>query len=177
MDWAAGRASRSAVGMRSHNSLPPLARGAMLAAIHGALSAQKLPYQTIATVWTALCQVKVNVMTVKNARRRGAEPDRLMHSIAYMTAGDEVFAASLLYWRPSAFPFLAALCKPGTEAEGQLWRALWRARDALDMDAALSAEPDYEPDFDPDMDDDNSPLKAPETAAFDDQSHWLMLTP
>ena len=69
MDWAAGRASRSAVGMRSHNRLPPLARGAMLAAIHGALSVHKLAYQTIATVWTALCQVEVNVMTVKNARR------------------------------------------------------------------------------------------------------------
>ena len=181
MDWAAGRALRSAVGMRSHNSLSPLARGAMLAAIHGALSAQKLPYQTIATVWTALCQVKVNVMTVKNARRRGAEPDQLMHSVAYMTPGDEVFAASLLYWRPSAFTLLTALCKPGTEAERQIWEALRRAKDTHDMDAALSAEPDYEPefepDFDPNTDDDDCFLHAPEASAFDDQSHWLMLTP
>lgn len=177
MDWAAGRASRSAVRMRSHNRLLPLARGAMLAAIHGALGVEKLPYQSIATVWTALCQVEVNVMTVKNAMRRGAEPDQLKHSIAYMTAGDEAFAASLLYWRPSAFPLLFALCKPGTEAERQTWEALGRAKDAHDMDAALSAEPEFDPDFEPDTDDDDSLLNAPEAVAFDDQSHWSMLTP
>ena len=181
MDWAAGRASRSAVGMRSHNRLPPLARGAMLAAIHGALSVHKLAYQTIATVWTALCQVEVNVMTVKNARRRGAKPDRLKHSIAYMTPGDEAFAACLLNWRPSAFTLLTALCKPGTEAERQILEALRRAKDAHDMDAALSAEPDYEPefepDFEPDTDDNDYFLDAPEAPAFDDQSHWLVLTP
>jgi hypothetical protein len=104
-----------------------------------------------------------------------------MHSIAYMTPGDEIFAASLLYWRPSAFTLLTALCMPGTEAERQILEALRRAKDAHDMDFALSAEPDYEPEFEPDFeldtDDNDYFLDAPEAPAFDDQSHWLVLTP
>jgi hypothetical protein len=106
------------------------------------------------------------------------EPDRLMHSIAYMTPGDEIFAASLLYWRPSAFTLLTPLCKPGTEAEQQIWEALGRAKDARDIDDALSAEPDYEPDYEPEFEPDFEPdTDDAEAPAFEYQSHWLVLTP
>ena len=49
------------------------------------------------------------------------------------------------------------------------------------MEAALSAEPDYEPEFEPDFEpetaDNDYFLDALGAVAFDDQSHWLVLTP
>ena len=76
-------------------------------------------------------------MTVKNARRRGAKPDRLKHSIAYMTPGDEAFAACLLTWRPSAFTLLPFACpglrlngRYGKLSGGQRMRTTWTPRSA-----------------------------------------------
>jgi hypothetical protein len=83
--WSASRSSRKAVGTTAQSRLPPLARAVMLAGVYGALGVQPLPYASIASVISALCRVPVTVTTVKNAKRRGAEPDKLEHSIASPT--------------------------------------------------------------------------------------------
>jgi hypothetical protein len=111
--WNAGRSSRKAVGTTAQNRLPPLARAVMLAAIYGTVGVQPLPYANIALVLSALCRVPVAVTTVKNAKRRGVKPDKLEHSIAYLTAADEEFATALLTWKPTARPLLDALCVSG----------------------------------------------------------------
>jgi hypothetical protein len=122
----------------------------MLAAIHGAFGVQPLPYANIASVLSALRQVPVTVTTVKNAKRRGVEPDKLERSIAFLTVADEEFAVALLAWRPTAWPLLCALCAPGSAAAQQIDDALQRAKDQWDYDCWREEEPDYEPQYEPD---------------------------
>jgi hypothetical protein len=152
--WAASRGSRKAVGTTAQNSLPPLARAVMLATIYGTLGVQPLPYASIASVLSALCQVPVTVTTVKNAKRRGVEPDKLERSIAFLTVADEEFAVALLAWRPIAWPLLCALCAPGSMAAQQIDFAFQRAKDEWDYDHWLDEEPDYEPEYEPEIGED-----------------------
>ena len=70
----------------------------------------------IAQVWTALCGVPISETNVKDAKRRGAGPDKLQGSIAYFTFEDEAFARALLSWRIEAWDVLKELCKPGSQA-------------------------------------------------------------
>ena len=64
---------------------------AMLAAIHGAFGVAKPPYKMVAEIWTALCGVPINETNVKDAKRRGAGPDKIQGSIADFTFEDEAF--------------------------------------------------------------------------------------
>jgi hypothetical protein len=147
--WAACRSSRKAVGTTAQNRLPPLARAIILATIYGTFGVLPLPYASIASVLSALCQVPVTVTTVKNAKRRGVGPEKLEHSIAYLTSADEEFAAALLAWRPMARPLLDALCVPGSTAARQVALAFQRAKDQWDCDNWREDEPDFEPEYEP----------------------------
>ena len=163
--------SRRALGVTARNRLPPLALAAMLAAIHGAFRVAKPPYEMVAEIWTALCGVPINETNVKDAKRRGAGPDKLQGSIAYFTSEDEAFACALLRWRIEAWDVLRELCMPGSQAA-------MRVEDLIDLvlrEGVLDAEfdgsePDDEPDFDEDleMDFDVPPDAAlPDLTAFD----------
>jgi hypothetical protein len=121
----------------------------MLAAIHGAFGVQPLPYANIASVLSALCRVPVTVTTVKNAKRRGVEPDKLEHSIAYLTSADDEFAAAVLVWKPTARSLLDALCVPGSPAERQVDLAFQLAKDKRDGEWWREEEPDDEPEYEP----------------------------
>jgi hypothetical protein len=172
--WTSGSASRRALGATARNRLPPLALAAMLAAVHGAFGVAKAPYKMVAQVWTALCGIPITETNVKDAKRRGASPDRIQGSIACFTFEDEAFACAVLRWRIEAWDLVRELCKPGSEAA-------MRVEDLLDLvllegvpDAEFDgSEPDDEPDediFDEDleMDFDVPPDAAlPEPAAFD----------
>ena len=92
----------------------------MLAAIHGAFGVAKAPYKMVAQVWTALCGVPINETNVKDAKRRGASPDKIQGSIAYFTFEDEAFASALLGWRIEAWDLVKQLCKSGSQAEMRL---------------------------------------------------------
>jgi hypothetical protein len=145
--WGAQRASRKTVGIKAHNRLPPLAVAAMLAAVHGVLGIEKTRHSTISDVWTALCHVPVTVTTVKNAKRRGAGPDRLEGSIDRLSKEDEEFAAALFRWRVETLDLLVRLCSPGSEAEARVWNVFDRT---MLIGQASRGEPDFEPDFEPD---------------------------
>jgi hypothetical protein len=154
LEWIAGHGSRKAVGTTAQNRLPPLARAVTLAAIYGMFGVQPLSYASIASVLTALCRVPVTVTTVKNAKRRGGEPDKLERSIAFLTVADEEFAVALLAWRPIARPLLDALCVPGSTAERQIELAFQLAKGQWDGDYWCEEEPDYEPEYEPEADED-----------------------
>jgi hypothetical protein len=147
--WTAGRSSRKAVRTTAQSRMPPLARAIMLATIHGTFGVQPLPYANIASLLSALCQVPVTVTTVKNAKRRGVEPDKLKHSISFLTSADEDFAAALLAWRPMASSLLEALCVPGSTAERQIDLAFQLAKDQWDSDCWREEEPNNEPEYEP----------------------------
>jgi hypothetical protein len=121
----------------------------MLAVIHGAFGVAKAPYKMVTQVWTALCGVQITETNVKDAKRRGAHPDKLQGSIAYFTFEDEAFARAFLRWRFGAWELLAVLCKPGSQAAA-------RVKKLVDM-ALLDDVPDtdfdsWEPEDEPNED-------------------------
>ena len=118
--WTSGSASRRALGATAQNRLPPLALAAMLAAIHGAFGVAKLTYKMVAEIWTALCGVPINETNVKDAKRRGASPDKIQGSIADFTFEDEAFVCALLRWRIEGWDLVRQLCKSGSQAEMRL---------------------------------------------------------
>ena len=128
-----------------------------LAAIYGTLGVRSSPYASIARVMSALCRVAITETTIKNAKRRGVGPDKLEHSIAFLTVADEEFAAAMLAWRLTAKSSLDALCVPGSMAERQLDEAFRRTKDEWDLDYWRDEEPDYEPEYEPDNEPDFGP--------------------
>ena len=163
-------ASRCALGVTTQNRLPPLALAAMLAAIHGAFGVAKAPYKMVAQVWTALCGVPINETNVKDAKRRGASPDKIQGSIAYFTFEDEAFASALLGWRIEAWDLVKQLCKSGSQAEMRL-KALvdlalldgipdteFDGPEAFEETSQDVFDQDIEPDFDFLMDADSAAI-------------------
>jgi hypothetical protein len=161
--WAAASNSRRAVGARTHNRLPPVARAAMLADIHGALGMEKMSYCRIAQKWAALCCVPISVFNVKDAKRRGAAPGALAGSIDYFTVQDETLATAMLRSQIKAMDLLKQLCKSGSQAQNRL-------RDAIDcvmVERLMEGEPEFpavdefppedEPDFGPDFKPEDEP--------------------
>jgi hypothetical protein len=150
LTWAAARGSRKAIRTTAQSLLPSLARAMTLAAIYGTLGVRSSPYASIARVMSALCRVTITETTIKNAKRRGVGPDKLPHSIAFLTAADEEFVAAMLAWRLTAKSSLDALCVPGSMAERQLDEAFQRTKDEWDLDYWRDEEPDHEPEYEPD---------------------------
>jgi hypothetical protein len=149
MAWIAGRGSRKRVGITTQNRLSPLPAAAMLVAVHGAFAVEKAPYKTIALVWTALSGVPISETNVKDAKRRGAGPNKLRESITDLSPEDESFARGLLRWRVEAWEILKLLCKPGSPAAIQMEKLV----DAVLLeDLANSAFDHLEPDNEPEED-------------------------
>ena len=108
-------------------------------------------------IWTSLCGVPISETNVKDAKRRGASPDKLQGSIACFTFEDEAFARALLSWRIDAWDVLKELCKPGSEAAMRVEPIvdvvlLEDARDTEFDDPEPDDEPDVDEDLEPDFD-------------------------
>jgi hypothetical protein len=72
---------------------------------------------------TGLCGVKVTETNVKDAKRRGAGPDGLVHSISSFTDDDRRFLTACLCFFPVAPEVLAVtemLCGQGSPASAEL---------------------------------------------------------
>jgi hypothetical protein len=169
--WTSGSASRLALGSTTQNRLPPLALAAMLAAIHGAFGVAKPPYKMVAEIWTTLCGVPINETNVKDAKRRGAGPDKIQGSIADFTFEDEAFACALLRWRIEAWDVLRELCMPSSQAAKRVEAIVdvVLLEDARDTEFD-DLEPDDEPGFDEDLEPDFDFLMdvaTPDSAPFD----------
>jgi hypothetical protein len=72
---------------------------------------------------TGLCGVKVTETNVKDAKRRGAGPDGLVHSISSLTNDDRRFLTALLCFFPVAPEVLdmtETLCGQGSPSSAEL---------------------------------------------------------
>ena len=86
---------------------------------------------------SAICGVKVTETDVKNAKRRGAEPEDLAGSITELTDDDRRFLTTWFGFGsivPEVFDIAWMLCEPGSAAEAELDELFEDAVDWLDAD-------------------------------------------
>ena len=142
--WGAARRSRSKTGTRGNNALPPVAAAVLKVLAHrtgGIVTVLESPIwrkverpklnARTARLMTALCGVKVTETKVKDAKRRGAGPDDLVHSIASFTDDDRTFLTAwfrLFPVAPEALDVAEMLCEQGSPASPEI--------DDLFLDAA-----------------------------------------
>jgi hypothetical protein len=72
---------------------------------------------------SAICGVKVTEANVKDAKRRGAGPEKLTGCITELTDDDRRFLTTWFAFRgivPEAFDMVWRLCAPGSMAAGEL---------------------------------------------------------
>jgi hypothetical protein len=134
--WGAARASRRKTGTHAHNALSPVASAVLKVLAHRAFGIeivlggpmwQKVDRPKLnaraARLMTGLCGVKVTETNVKDAKRRGAGPDGLVHSISSLTDDERRFLTALLCFFPIAPEVLdiaETLCGQGSPASAEL---------------------------------------------------------
>jgi hypothetical protein len=139
--WGRVRANRRRTGTKSHNKLPPVA-AAVLKILAWRDTSVSEWFQTVThaqkAVWmSAICGVKVTETDVKNAKRRGAEPERLAGCITELTDDDRQFLTPWFGFHtivPEAFDIAWKLFKPGSAAATELDELFEDAR--AEQDAA-----------------------------------------
>jgi hypothetical protein len=165
--WGAARSSRRKTGTHGHNALPPVASAVLKLLAHhtaGVVTILEGPIwrkaerpkrnARTARLMTALCGVKVTETTAKDAKRRGAGPDDLVHSIASFTDDDRRFLTawfSLFPAAPEVLDIAEMICEQGSAASAEL-DDLFLDATAFDTASGDPDDPDavhYDPFDDP----------------------------
>jgi hypothetical protein len=136
IDWGEERSSRKKTGTRGHNALSPVASAVLKVLAHrsvGIVTVLESPIwrkverpklnARAARLMTALCGAKVTETNIKDAKRRGAEPDDLVDSIASFTDDDRRFLTAwfrLFPIAPEVLDIAEMLCEQGSPASAEL---------------------------------------------------------
>jgi hypothetical protein len=137
MAWDEARGGRKATGTQSHNALSPVAAAVLKVMAHRAFGVEhgvlngeiwhtvsRPPLNArAAKLMSGLCGIRITEMDLKNAKRRGARPDAMIHSISRFTDGDRGFLAEwfkLFPVAPDVLDVMELLCAPGSAAAGEL---------------------------------------------------------
>lgn len=118
--WKTTLGTRHAVGVKSDNSLPPVAIAVGKAAAYAAHGFSPSPQAVIAAGLSRLCGREIPVSKVKDIKRRGAGIDELLGALPNLSDPDRNFIQRLYHQNPAIISFVARLVMPRSPAEVEL---------------------------------------------------------
>jgi hypothetical protein len=98
--WAESVSARRAAGVKSDNSLGPLAAAFLRIVALRAFGVKRVTDDELGTVMTALCGIEVSRWRISNARRRGRDPEKMRECFGVIPATDEGLIRRLYRTRP-----------------------------------------------------------------------------
>jgi len=117
ISWSENIGDRRAAGVKSDNSLGPLASAFLRVLALRAFDVARATDDELGQLMTALCGIKGSRSRISNARRRGRYPEEMREAFGTIPAADEGFIRRLYRTRPHLLRHvLLRLLKPQSAA-------------------------------------------------------------